>query len=80
MSSPTYHAVPVNDSATIAEQPPQRRRRSFLAAVMLGVCIVSFVLQTELAQYVQRTTNYSKPYFILYGTTSDRTYEEQAYS
>ncbi|ORY94111.1 hypothetical protein BCR43DRAFT_495881 [Syncephalastrum racemosum] len=71
MSSPTYHAVPVNDRGTLTERQEQqrqspRRRRSFLAAAMLGVCIVSFVLQTELAQYVQRTTNYSKPYFILY--------------
>ncbi|KAI9477123.1 hypothetical protein BDB00DRAFT_859317 [Zychaea mexicana] len=66
-SSPTYHAVPVSDipssATTIA---PIKRGRSMLAALMLAICVVSFVLQTELAQYVQRTTNFSKPYFILY--------------
>ncbi|KAI9250901.1 hypothetical protein BDA99DRAFT_522178 [Phascolomyces articulosus] len=65
-SSPTYHSVPVNDIPASPTLQPIRRGRSMLAAVMLAICIVSFVLQTELAQYVQRTTNYHKPYHILY--------------
>ncbi|KAG2224249.1 hypothetical protein INT45_000280 [Circinella minor] len=66
-SSPTYHSVPINDISTSPTlQQPIKRGRSMLAAVMLGICIISFVLQTELAQYVQRTTNYHKPYLILY--------------
>ena len=66
-SSPTYHSVPINDiSNSPTLQQPIKRGRSMLAAVMLAICIVSFVLQTELAQYVQRTTNYHKPYLILY--------------
>ncbi|KAL1926447.1 hypothetical protein VTP01DRAFT_5776 [Rhizomucor pusillus] len=67
MSSRSYQSLPVND-LQLQETVTSRRRasHSFLAIVMLGICIVSFVLQTELAQYVQRTTSYSKPYFILY--------------
>ncbi|KAI7895988.1 uncharacterized protein EV154DRAFT_476714, partial [Mucor mucedo] len=62
----SYHTVPVDEQqlpATPTFQP--RKSRSALATVMLTICIVTFVLQTELAQYVQKTTNYSKPYFIL---------------
>jgi hypothetical protein len=58
----SYHTVPGSD-ASPTFQP--KASRSFLASVMLGICIVSFVLQTELAQYVQKNTNFSKPYFIL---------------
>jgi hypothetical protein len=45
--------------------PIKPKSRSFIGSVMLTICIISFVIQTELSQYVQRTTNYSKPYFIL---------------
>ncbi|KAI8881905.1 hypothetical protein K501DRAFT_187956 [Backusella circina FSU 941] len=58
----SYHTVPGSDTNP-SFQP--KASRSFLATVMLGICIVSFVLQTELAQYVQKNTNFSKPYFIL---------------
>ncbi|KAI8138552.1 hypothetical protein BJV82DRAFT_630316 [Fennellomyces sp. T-0311] len=64
-SSPTYHAVPVSDTPSTPTLAP-RKGRNMLAGLMLAICVVSFVLQTELAQYVQRTTNYQKPYFILY--------------
>ncbi|KAI9027106.1 hypothetical protein CLU79DRAFT_23522 [Phycomyces nitens] len=62
---PSYHAVPINDRP---DSPGSIRTssRSVIATVMLTICIVSFVLQTELAQYVQQTTDYQKPYFILY--------------
>ncbi|KAL0092524.1 hypothetical protein J3Q64DRAFT_1633677 [Phycomyces blakesleeanus] len=60
----SYHAVPINDRS---ESPAsfKTKSRSVIATVMLTICIVSFVLQTELAQYVQQTTDYQKPYFIL---------------
>ncbi|KAI9320224.1 hypothetical protein BX666DRAFT_1920657 [Dichotomocladium elegans] len=66
-SSPTYHAVPVHDIDAASSTHQQRHRpRSLMAGMMLAICILSFVLQTELAQYVQQTTNYQKPYFLLY--------------
>ncbi|KAJ2963731.1 hypothetical protein NQZ79_g1269 [Umbelopsis isabellina] len=42
------------------------RSRSMVALAMLCMCIASFVVQTELAQYVQQTSDFRKPYFILY--------------
>lgn len=62
----SYHTVPVEDQPTSVPLFQPRKSRSVLATVMLTICIITFVLQTELAQYVQKTTNYSKPYFILY--------------
>ncbi|KAI7861462.1 hypothetical protein BDF14DRAFT_1976007 [Spinellus fusiger] len=59
---PRYQAVASGDSPSIAH----KTTRSVVASVMLAVCILSFVVQTELAQYVQRTTDYQKPYFLLY--------------
>ncbi|CAO3589151.1 unnamed protein product [Absidia cylindrospora] len=64
-SSPTYRTVPLDDT-THSVVKVQKHSTSFIAAVMLTICIISFVLQTELAQYVQKTSNYQKPYFILY--------------
>lgn len=61
----SYHTVPVEDQPTLVPLFQPRKSRSVLATVMLTICIITFVLQTELAQYVQKTTNYSKPYFIL---------------
>jgi hypothetical protein len=62
----SYHTVPVDEeSRTNSPTFEPRKSRSMLATVMLTICIITFVLQTELAQYVQKTTNYSKPYFIL---------------
>ncbi|KAI8376062.1 uncharacterized protein BYT42DRAFT_573290 [Radiomyces spectabilis] len=65
MASATYQTVPVDDQPLPATDRP-KRSRSLVATFMLAVCIISFVLQTELAQYVQKTTSYQKPYFILY--------------
>ncbi|KAI8096521.1 uncharacterized protein BX664DRAFT_324178 [Halteromyces radiatus] len=65
-SSPTYRSVPLDDTPTSAVVKVRKQSKSFVAAVMLIICIISFVLQTELAQYVQKTSNYQKPYFILY--------------
>lgn len=63
----SYHTVPVDEqSAPSSPSFKPRKSRSLLATVMLTICIITFVLQTELAQYVQKTTDYSKPYFILY--------------
>lgn len=64
----SYHTVPVDEDNRILSptfEPRRKSRQSLLATVMLTICIITFVLQTELAQYVQKTTNYSKPYFIL---------------
>lgn len=62
----SYHTVPA-DEQSVPSSPTfkPRKSQSVLATVMLTICIITFVLQTELAQYVQKTTNYSKPYFIL---------------
>ncbi|KAK3808301.1 MAG: hypothetical protein J3Q66DRAFT_354476 [Benniella sp.] len=49
------------DHGTLAEARRFRR-----AALILGVCIVSFVLQTELTKFLQTSMGYQKPYFILY--------------
>ncbi|KAI9480619.1 MAG: hypothetical protein EXX96DRAFT_187125 [Benjaminiella poitrasii] len=74
----TYHSVATDEpprslsitvnSAELTTTTTTRKResRSILATVMLTICIITFILQTELAQYVQKTTSYSKPYFILY--------------
>ncbi|KAI8968525.1 hypothetical protein BDF20DRAFT_896870 [Mycotypha africana] len=69
-----YHAVPtttdrynnnvIHESMQVTKKPA--RSRPMLAGIMLAICIIAFVIQTELAQYVQRSTNYAKPYFILY--------------
>ncbi|RUS21911.1 hypothetical protein BC937DRAFT_91049 [Endogone sp. FLAS-F59071] len=40
--------------------------RSFGATGMLCICIAAFVLQTELAQFVQQEMDFKKPYFLLY--------------
>ncbi|KAF9111962.1 hypothetical protein BGX27_004183 [Mortierella sp. AM989] len=37
-----------------------------IAAVILFICIIAFVLQTELTKFVQTSMGYQKPYFILY--------------
>ncbi|KAI1319923.1 hypothetical protein EDD11_002598 [Mortierella claussenii] len=41
-------------------------KRLRLASAILFVCILSFVLQTELTKFVQTSMGYQKPYFILY--------------
>ncbi|KAF9430079.1 hypothetical protein BGZ94_008443, partial [Podila epigama] len=41
-------------------------KRLKLASAILFVCILSFVLQTELTKFVQTSMGYHKPYFILY--------------
>ncbi|KAG2207989.1 hypothetical protein INT46_010355 [Mucor plumbeus] len=68
----SYHTVPVEDQPTSVPLFQPRKSRSVLATVMLTICIITFVLQTELAQYVQKTTNYSKPYFIFILMLHDR--------
>lgn len=61
----SYHTVPADEQSPTTPTFQPRKSRSVLATAMLAICIITFVLQTELAQYVQKTTNYSKPYFIL---------------
>ncbi|KAG0329791.1 hypothetical protein BG004_002268 [Podila humilis] len=41
-------------------------RRFKLASAILCLCILSFVLQTELTKFVQTSMGYHKPYFILW--------------
>ncbi|KAI8378243.1 hypothetical protein EDC96DRAFT_494051 [Choanephora cucurbitarum] len=64
----SYHTLPTDEQPlrSPAIQYRHKQSRSVLATVMLTICIITFVLQTELTQYVQKTTQYSKPYFILY--------------
>ncbi|KAI9354177.1 hypothetical protein BD770DRAFT_367694 [Pilaira anomala] len=62
----TYQTVPDGEQPPTSPTFQPRKSRSVLATAMLALCIITFVLQTELAQYVQKTTSYSKPYFILY--------------
>ncbi|GAA5809900.1 hypothetical protein MFLAVUS_003315 [Mucor flavus] len=62
----SYQTVSVDEQSPTSPTFKPRKSKSVLATVMLAICIISFVLQTELAQYVQKTTSYSKPYFILY--------------
>jgi hypothetical protein len=63
----SYYTVPIEEEQEEENfvQTKEKASQTTLATVMLTVCIITFVLQTELAQYVQKTTNYSKPYFIL---------------
>ncbi len=63
----SYYTVPIEEEQEEENfvQTKEKASQTTLATVMLTVCIIAFVLQTELAQYVQKTTNYSKPYFIL---------------
>lgn len=61
----SYQTVPIEDEEPIP-QTKEKFGRTVLASVMLAICIITFVIQTELAQYIQKTTNFSKPYFILY--------------
>ncbi|KAG1504483.1 hypothetical protein G6F47_000781 [Rhizopus delemar] len=64
----TFRYIPIEEEQEEENfvQTKEKASQTTLATVMLTVCIITFVLQTELAQYVQKTTNYSKPYFILY--------------
>ncbi|ORX51582.1 hypothetical protein DM01DRAFT_1307325 [Hesseltinella vesiculosa] len=61
-NSATYQALPINEHGIQV----RTYSNSFVATAMLIICIFSFVLQTELAQYVQKTSSYHKPYLILY--------------
>lgn len=46
----------------------QARKKYLMAAVFLVVCLVSFVLQTELGRYVQHELGWNKAYCMLYLT------------
>lgn len=63
----TYYTVPSDEQQPRSPSPTFKPRKSssVLASVMLTICIICFVIQTELAQFVQKNTDYSKPYFIL---------------
>jgi hypothetical protein len=62
----TYYTVPEDEQQVSSPTfKPRKSSSSVLASVMLSICIICFVIQTELAQYVQKNTDYSKPYFIL---------------
>ncbi|GBB91876.1 hypothetical protein RclHR1_01930018 [Rhizophagus clarus] len=45
---------------------PVRKSYNTLGLSILCICIASFVIQTELAQFVQTGINFHKPYFILW--------------
>ncbi|KAF9159820.1 hypothetical protein DFQ26_006162 [Actinomortierella ambigua] len=61
-SSALMAAIPVPDPHSSKRSEEARFR---LAAVILFVCILSFVLQTEMTKFVQSSMGYQKPYFIL---------------
>ncbi|KAI9303457.1 hypothetical protein BJ944DRAFT_204354 [Cunninghamella echinulata] len=65
-SSPVYQALPLDNNNVTSIIQVQKTTKSYVATIMLIICIISFVLQTELAQFVQKTSSYQKPYFILY--------------
>lgn len=46
----------------------QARKKYLMAAVFLVVCLISFVLQTELGRYVQHELGWNKAYCMLYLT------------
>ncbi|KAF9286197.1 hypothetical protein BGZ68_003142 [Mortierella alpina] len=48
------------------ERQHTESKRFQMASVILFICILSFVLQTELTKFVQTSMGYQKPYFILY--------------
>ncbi|CAO3630827.1 unnamed protein product [Cunninghamella blakesleeana] len=66
MSSPVYQSLPLDNNNVTSIIQVQKTTKSYVATIMLIICIISFVLQTELAQFVQKTSSYQKPYFILY--------------
>ncbi|CAG8559496.1 7309_t:CDS:2 [Acaulospora morrowiae] len=47
-------------------EPFARKKNNTIGLRILLICISSFVVQTELAQYVQKKKQYHKPYFILW--------------
>ncbi|KAF9339313.1 hypothetical protein BGZ91_006363 [Linnemannia elongata] len=57
-------ALPIEDGPHDSHFADTKRFR--LASIILFVCILSFVLQTELTKFVQTSMGYHKPYFILY--------------
>ncbi|KAF9152196.1 hypothetical protein BG015_005651 [Linnemannia schmuckeri] len=57
-------AIPIEDGPDDRHLANPKRFR--LASIILVVCILSFVLQTELTKFVQTSMGYHKPYFILY--------------
>ncbi|GJJ77938.1 solute carrier family 35, member F5 [Entomortierella parvispora] len=68
-ASPTSPPASSRASEHAAELESRRHdaaKRFRLAMAILCICIVSFVLQTELARFVQTSMGYQKPYFILY--------------
>ncbi|KAH8555605.1 hypothetical protein BGW37DRAFT_477879 [Umbelopsis sp. PMI_123] len=72
MHNLSYDAIPPStphSPSTEPNEPPPRvplHSRSMVALGMLCICIASFVIQSELAQFVQQTSDFRKPYFILY--------------
>ncbi|KAI9280427.1 hypothetical protein BY458DRAFT_500660 [Sporodiniella umbellata] len=61
----SYQTLPAEEEAS-STPTKKNTRHNIMAFLMLAICIITFVIQTELAQYIQKTTNFSKPYFILY--------------
>ncbi|KAG0378828.1 hypothetical protein BGX24_002679 [Mortierella sp. AD032] len=57
-------AIPIEDGPDDRHHADAKRFR--MASIILFVCILSFVMQTELTKFVQTSMGYHKPYFILY--------------
>lgn len=52
------------------EKTRSQRRRYIYSGLALLVCLITFVVQTEVAGYLATTLNYKKPIFMLYVTHS----------
>ncbi|KAF9380160.1 hypothetical protein CPB97_008522 [Podila verticillata] len=54
------------EEAQDSDERKEHDRRFKIASVILFICILSFVLQTELTKFVQTSMGYHKPYLILW--------------
>ncbi|KAG0040204.1 hypothetical protein BGZ82_004449 [Podila clonocystis] len=59
-------AEPAQEDEHDSDERKEHDRRFKIASVILFICILSFVLQTELTKFVQTSMGYHKPYLILW--------------
>ncbi|KAF9437802.1 hypothetical protein BGZ76_011044 [Entomortierella beljakovae] len=64
ISAQTYTNQHGNEG--VEQKKDEETKRFRLATIILFICILSFVIQTELTKFVQTSMGYQKPYFILY--------------
>ncbi|KAI9189776.1 hypothetical protein H9P43_001209 [Blastocladiella emersonii ATCC 22665] len=54
------------DDATPPSPIDRSKAHSYLGAVLLVVCLVSFVVQSEITSHIQNQISFKRPYFILW--------------